>query len=163
MPHGSDWWALIDALDTYLTGHASVVGLGLVYLGPSPQLAPEPVYPSSPVADCPRLHIRAYRQRMTPMPSLRTDMAQQVSLWYYRRQTPGQNHAQLLQQDLDTLSSVFTGEWDPAGLDAATEAFYGAFVEEVVVHDELRHELDDPRLRVSVGEIVLRLDSSSRG
>lgn len=163
MPHDSDWWDLLDALDTFLTAHAGIVTLGLVYLGPSPVLAPEPIYPSSPVADCPRLHIRPSSQRMEPMPVTRTDMHHLVSLWYYRRQTPGQNHPQLLIQDLDTITSSLVGTWTSAGLEAATEAFYGAYIEVVEVHPELRHDFDDPRLRVSVGEIVLRLDTSSRG
>jgi hypothetical protein len=84
---------------------------------------------------------------------------QTVSLWYYRKQTPGQSHQELLMADLKTIHEVILGSYCPSELRSAGCEFIQAT--EVVIHDELTHPMGDPKLRVSAGELVLQITARS--
>lgn len=112
-----------------------------------------PQYPANPVTDCPKLVLRIYKGDIVGRPNLGIDWDYAMSYWLYRRQTPGQNHQQLLLADLQTLENLFLGNFGPMAIRNAGADFIAPV--QSVVHDELNHPLGEPRLRVSVGELVL--------
>lgn len=155
--------ALGDALLTFLS--ANLTSLGLVSCAWAQQMSPEPVYPANSRTDCPLIrlrHLTVDQPQGVPQNASLYDYT--MSLYYYRRQTPGQAHQSLLIADLETIHNLFASVlWQPAGMVAvAGQSFYHVMPRQLVVHNELRHPLaDDPALRVSCGELVLTIRSKS--
>ncbi len=121
----------------------------------------EPVYPSNPLADCPMLTVRMYQDDVGAGRTAGASKADAVySLWVKLRQTPGQDHHQILVGVMETIINTLMGNWRPAQL-AGTYGAYPASPQ--TIHEDLRHEFDDPSLRVSVGEIALRIPAKATG
>lgn len=153
--------AILDKFITYMTTQLS--SLSLVYIGYSPSLAEEPVYPSKPRTDLPRFHVRPMLYEISPgMPSRTSDFVYRAITYYYRRQSAGQNHTALLLQDLETIVNPFIYNWDEASMDVSGQSLMGCIPEEVRVLPTLAHDFHDPELRVSVVEISWRIISQSR-
>lgn len=167
MAHTAKGKAQGDALLAHLNAQASIVALGLVGGARWTQGArQEPAYPTDPRGDCPSLELRMRTEEVSPGNTYgRSHAGATFTLWYKRRQTPGQDHQQLLVQDVEAIINVLLGRWRPAGMVAvAGQSFYGVYPKDPpIVHDELRHEFDDPALRVSVAEIPLVAQSDAIG
>lgn len=124
----------------------------------------EPFYPVNPYTDCPSLTLRLFVQDVGPGHNAGRSKADATfSLWYKRRQTPGENHQQILIADLETIINLLMGRWRPTQMQAvAGQVIFGLYPNQPpVIHDELHHEFDDPALRVSVAEIPLRAVSEA--
>lgn len=155
-----------DAFIAFLNGQAAITTL----LGGANRVAwqdgtqREPFYPVNPYTDCPSLRLRMFVQDVGPGKNAgRSEANAEYSLWYKRLQVPGQAHQALLIADLETILNLIMGRWRPANMQAVPDqAFFGLYPKQPpVIHDELHHEFDDPRLRVSVAEIPLRAVSEA--
>lgn len=153
MPNTSRGLAVGNALVTFATANLS--SLGLVYCDWQKGMAPGPVYPIDPSADCPRLELRAYVEEIDAAVARSTRTLLKFGWWYYRLQTPGQAHQKLLRADLETIVNLFFGNFNPLQLELAGANFTRPA--QTVIHDDLRHAFDDPTLAVSVGEILMEI------
>lgn len=116
----------------------------------------EPQYPADPVTDCPILDLAMSSEPMTPAGAGMTDAVWGGSLWLKLRQTPGQEHHTLIVQGQETVKNAILALTTPrsGALAAVTGiSLAGAFITGSKIHPTLRHDFDDPRLRVSVAEI----------
>lgn len=151
------WRAITGALATYLSSNLS--GLSLVSCAVDKQATQHPRYPANPVTQLPAIFVRAYKSDVEALTNQGARWTQSVSIWYYRKQTPGQAHQDLLMSDLKTIHELILSNYNPTALSAVGAEFVQAV--EVVVHDELEHPFGEPKLRVSVGEIVLQITARS--
>lgn len=117
----------------------------------------QPNYPANPLVDCPALLLRTYKGDLKGRPNAGVSWAYSFSYWYYRKQTVGENHQELLLADLTLIESFFLGNYNPEPIKAAGCDFVMPL--QVVVHDELNHPYGEPRMRVSVGEILFGIQA----
>lgn len=143
-----------------------VAGLSLVSFDWTDQMRAQPAYPCDPRTECPRAFLRMFQQEFTYSTNLGCDetiFRYAVSLWLQLRQTPGQDHQELLVTALDTfVQPLITADYDlsSAGLSVTGLVDLRVPSEDsvrVVVYDELEHPLRDPELRVSTGEVNFTL------
>lgn len=107
-----------------------------------------------PYTDCPRLHLRAYLDNIDAFPNAGMKYELNYSAWLYLKQEPGQQHQRLLVERLEIIKDLLAGDFNPTQVEEAGSDFL--CFKQAVVHDELRHPLvDDPRLRVSPGELPI--------
>lgn len=151
------WKAITEELATYLS--SNLASLSLVSCAVDKGVAPHPRYPANPVAMLPAVFVRAYTSEVEALTNQGAKWQQSVSVWYYRKQTASQNHQQLLMADLKTIHEVLLQDYCPTALGSAGAEFVQAT--EIVVHDEISHPMGEPRLRVSVGEILLKITARS--
>lgn len=149
--------AILQAYVSWLASQPTVAAMALKGVELDASLHPHPRYPANPTEYCDRLVLRAYTDDVTWRPNRGLSDAYRASLWYYRRQTPGQVHQVRLAEGLRIITTAIRACANPTPV--AQAAGDWATVQQVVIHDELRHELDDPRLRVSVGEILLAIQA----
>lgn len=150
--------ALGQAMVTWLNALPAVAAVGTVTLEASG--APHPRYPVDPVADCPLLLLvpNVGQNQLAVTQGRRSTY--QFSLWYYLRQTSGQAHRTLLGEDLRDLEAAYLTDARPTALQNQTLNLQIPY--EVRWHDDMRHPLaDEPRLRVSVGEILIVVNSDA--
>lgn len=120
----------------------------------------EPVYPANPLA-LPRAYLKPFTGQVTPIPARGVDYDYAYSLYFQRRQTPGEHHGALLQAALKILIAPLLGNFCPDPIKQAGADYFAPI--QTVLHDDLRHpRIDDPRLRVSTAEIVLLAKSHDR-
>jgi hypothetical protein len=151
------WLAIAQALATHLA--ASLTSLSLASCNVDRSNMPHPRYPANPVTLLPAIFVRPYKSDMDALTNQGAKWAQTFSIWYYRKQTPGQAHGELLLADLKTIHEVLLSPYNPTAVRNAGSEFMQAV--QIVAHDELSHPLGDPKLRVSVGEIVLSITARS--
>lgn len=136
-------------------GQSKLAGLGLKYLGWAKQMAgSSPVYPPDPRDACPRLELRALTTDFNVLASYGLDFDMALVWWYYRRQTIGENHQELLLQDMAEIEKVFSAGCRPSPMLQAGACLVQPI--QATYREELRHpRVDDPELRVSVGDFIL--------
>ena len=89
------------------------------------------------------------------------------SVFYYRLQVPGQDHQELLIADLKKIVDSINEQTDSYRLDefVATnqteQQLQLIWATNVIMHEELKFEIDCPELRISVGEVVIEIKSQS--
>ena len=124
---------------------------------------PATSYPSNPYTMCPRLQLRMMTQDITPGPpqgGQAQDAVYKFSLFYQRRQTMGEPHQILLIDDLEIICNrLILFKMYPPEIEAV-EGFsnFKSYPASFIVHNDLRHDFDDPNLRISVGEINYALE-----
>lgn len=160
MPNTSRGLAIGDALVAHAT--ANLGALSLVSIDWQKGMNAAPVYPVDPYADCPRLELRFYTEDVNAAVSGATETVLKFSWYLYLRQTPGEDHQELLRTAMEAIINLFFGNFNPTQLELAGSKFVRPA--QTVIRDELRHPLvDDPSLRVSVGEIFLQADTRGQG
>ena len=116
-------------------------------------------YPCNPYTQCPRLLLRYEEMSFIPMVGggVQHQVEYQCSFFYYRRQIPGQSHQEILMNDLETIINCFTAT---PGLQVPTISgaipgfnLWKCFPGKETIHPDLKHEFDDPCLRISVAQI----------
>lgn len=147
----------------YLRDAGIEARLGLVSLGWGLQHALEPLYPSNAYADCPRLDLYLDEQQVGPWMSGLSVTDAAYSLYYKRRHDGQGDYQRRLADDVDAILSLFLGHWQPVELSGHPGVkIYGAYPNAPTrYHDVMRHEFDDPALRVSVAEIPIIIRSRS--
>ena len=122
----------------------------------------DPTYPANPYTMCPRLRLRLRSEQISPGKySGSANVALNCTLWYYRRQVVGEAHQVMLLQDLETIITPLFGVWRPAPMtNTVSGGLYTVRSANSTIHDEMRHEFDDPNLRVSVASIALTIEGS---
>lgn len=150
------WLAIANALVSYLAGHADVVARGFVSVSLDGSMVTHPRYPASPLTECPFVVLRNYVSKEAKGLSSDVKWVHGASLWVYRSKPSSGGQAALM-TDLAVLRGVFSADPRPAPVCAAGAQMISA--PEAVVHDELAHRYDDPRLRVMVGEVVLAIQA----
>lgn len=159
MPLAGAMLEIAQAMVTWLNGKSAVQALGTVVLDLSG--VPHPRYPINPVADCPRLLLALNVAQNQLAISNGRESTYQISLWYYRRQTAGQEHRRLLAEAIQDIEQEFLTDARPTALQNYTLQLQTPY--EIRYHDDMAHPLsDEPRLRVSVAEILLIIQSSAR-
>lgn len=146
------------ALIEWLASQSLITGLGLVQLQLEPSMRPHPIYPVDPVADLPALLLVNHTDQNTRQVGNQVDSIYQASLYYYRRQTPGENHQQKLLAAARAIETLLLRNPRPPFAESIRCDMQTPG--KVEYPDELLHPLtDDPRLRVSVAELVLQIQS----
>ena len=124
------------------------------------------VYPANPRVDLPRIRLRVENCTISAAATQAgtvSDFQFQGSFWLQQRQTPGQNHQRLLMQGLKRISAPFLGRFQPAQiLNIPHLQAWTTVPATTNVYDDLRHEWDDPTLRVSVGQVQVLLTGRVR-
>lgn len=149
-----------QALAAWLATQPQVVALGLVRCELDKSQRAHPRYPTNPVADCPLVLLTN-----DTGDNLRTvgggrRSVYQMSLWYYRRQTPGEANQVKLMEGMCALEQTLLGEANPYPIEVLTSEEQTPV--KVDYPDELVHPLvDEPRLRVSVGKILIQVQSET--
>lgn len=152
-------FAIGEALLEYL--QARLVNFGLETIDWARGVGPHPSYPANPRAACPRLLLRAYTTDITPMVSQGFESGLTFSLFYQRRQTPGQAHQEVLLRESKLIQEALLQRFNPGNTKGAGADFCRPT--QMVIHDEQRHpRIDDPALRVSVSELVVQVSSHDR-
>jgi hypothetical protein len=137
--------------------------LGLVRLGWLRNMSdPVTSYPTNPYRQCPRMLLRYYTAEFMPGPP-RGGTVQGTnytySIIYQRRQTPGEEHQELLVNESELIANFFSeNSWQPYLLQAVPGYDLISAVPQITYHPELRHEFDDPNLRISVCEVVIKVE-----
>lgn len=94
----------------------------------------------------------------------RLDCVYEYALYYFRKQTVGEDHQELILQDINNIFELFSdnaAQWRPAefaliGAGPPEEQQLQSIVPtEVKFYPELRHTIDLPSIRISVAEIRL--------
>lgn len=165
MPTGpSGKWAEVgDNLLLYLSPLDAT--LGLVYRDWFKHTVSDPasVPIPNPYLDCPGLYLRPYTDELGAIPLQSGTQAEDkylYSFWYYKRQTPGAKNPRLLIADLMTIRNRFTQAFLDKNMIPATPGYniIKAYPANVNVHSDIRHKWDDPKLRVSVGELQIEIE-----
>lgn len=152
-------YAIGEALLEYL--RVRLAALELASIDWAAGVHPHPSYPANPRTACPRLLLRAYTNDITPVASQGHDFGLTFSLFYQRRQTPGQAHQEVLLREMLLIEEALLQRFNPGNTKAAGADFCRPT--QMVIHDEQRHpRIDDPALRVSVGELVIQVASHNR-
>lgn len=117
-------------------------------------------YPCNPYIQCPRLwwvtETANFQGRACSGGNV-FDTIITGSLFYWRRQVLGENHHEILINDLDSIATPFTRDkLMPAPISAPS--IPGFFLEKCLpgvntYHSDLHHRFNDPDLVVSVGQI----------
>jgi hypothetical protein len=115
-----------------------------------------PRYPGS-ISECPKLLLRDYKGNNKSRPNGGLTFDWQMSLWYYRAQTPGQEHQELLLADMVLIENLWLGNYNPEPVKAAGCSFVMPI--QTVNHNELEHRSGRADFRVSVAEILLGYQS----
>lgn len=152
------WWA------------PQVSSLSLVTFDWSKQIRNQPSYPCNPRTECPRVQLRLFTHEDTYGDTLGCDgtiFRYTVSLWLQLRQTPGEDHQELLLAALDTLKNPLLAVEYDLGDEISVAGLVDLKVIDsdsvnTVVYDELNHPFGDPALRVSTGEINFPLTGQLR-
>lgn len=85
-----------------------------------------------------------------------------ASIWLQLRQTPGDDHQEIMVAALDTLiTPIIQANYNLEGI-ASWLRVLNALPNQGVVYDELKHPLGDPSMTVSVGEVNITLDGEIR-
>lgn len=144
--------------DALIAWHRPQILLPLVSYDWRKSTVADPVYPAHPRLDCPRIVLRMYTKENEPQPGRGVDFDWALSLFYYRLQIPGEHHQRVLLDELEQIEAPLLGNFVPQPVVMAG-ADYLASVQ-TVIHDEIRNpNIDDPNLRISVGEIVITVNS----
>lgn len=125
-------------------------------------------YPSNPYTMCPRLMLRCDGESLSPGPP-RGGMTQKVvygySLFYQERQNvifgaPRVNHQLSCVSNGRKIISAFTeASFKPAIIESTTGLqSWSVIPVQVEYPDELKHEFDDPNLRISVMSTQLKIE-----
>lgn len=154
----ADQLAISLALVDWLSTQPLVDGLNLVQLQLDPSNRPHPRYPVDPVSDLPALIIQNHTGQNTRTVNNGRDSIYQLSAYIYMLQTPEDHHQQTLQNAMRTVETVLLRNPRPFALETAGAQMMTPG--KVDYPDELPHPLvDDPALRVSVGEILIQITS----
>lgn len=152
-------YAIGEALLEYL--RVRLADMDLATIDWARGVGPHPSYPANPRTACPRLLLRAYTTDITPVASQGHDFGMTFSLFYQRRQTPGQAHQEVLLREMKLVEEALLQRFNPGNTKGAGADFCRPT--QMVIHDEQRHpRIDDPALRVSVGELVVQVASHDR-
>jgi hypothetical protein len=157
--------AIGDSLILYLNNKQSVLDLNLVYLGWHPGVpdSSSSSYPCNPYTMLPRLTLRFQDVLLTGMVGAgsREHLNATCSMFYMRRQNPGESHQELLMADWEAIANPFPEDkLTPYTLSGAIPGFslekcWGGGI---TIHSDLRHEFDDPSLRISVAQIEFKIE-----
>lgn len=153
------WLPISQALVAWLAVQPAVVSLGLKAVEIDPSLEPHPRYPVDPVAYCDRLVLRNYTADNEYETSRGTRMKYSGSLWLYKLQVPGQVHQVELASVVRVLTRTIQAAITPPPLQQAGADY--VLVRQGSFRDQLRHRFDEPRLRVSVAELLLESHSNT--
>lgn len=149
------WLSISQALVTYLSGNADLTSRAYVSVTLDTSMIKHPRYPATPITECPCVILRNYKSEAKREPAGGIQWTHWASLWVYRsRPTSGSPQADIM-TDLRALRGIFEANHNPSAICAAGCEFLE--VTECVVHDELAHPYDEPRLRVMVGEALLKI------
>lgn len=149
-----------QALMTWLASRPAVQELNLVYCGLDPSIAPQPRYPADPVNELPAVHAQNHSADNVRAVNYGLKAVFMLSLWVRARQTPGANAQEALMAITRVLESELLNHPAPFGVmvcgpDQQTPA-------KVSYPDQLSHPIcDEPRLRVSVAEILVQITANS--
>lgn len=152
--------AIVDAAILY--AQANLGDLSLVSCGWAKQMvSTSPVYPHNPRSSCSKLEFRALQTDFLAMASQGIDFDYGLTLTYYKRQARGQDHQRLMLLDLKLIEETFMRGFRPSPMQAAGADLVVPLGSEYI--DELRNpRIDDPELRVSVGQFALGIKASGR-
>lgn len=151
-----------DEILYWLGSRPQIVALSLLQFGwQKNPYSPGQAYPTNPYLQCPRLMLRYEGSSLSPGPpqgGQAHDVTYAYSLFYYRRQTPGQEHQQLVCIDVESIVSCFTLEAFHPSLVESLPGWqsYSLVPVQVSYHDEMKHDFDDQKLRVSIAEISVK-------
>lgn len=160
--------SLGNAIILFLRSVPSIIAMNLVDIDWMYSLQSAGSYPSNPYTMCPRLMLRCDGESLSPGPP-RGGMVQKVvygySLFYQERQnvvfgTPRVNHQLSCVSNGKNIISAFTEEaFHPALIESVTGLQSWSVVPvQVEYPDELKHEFDDPNLRISVMSAQLKIE-----
>jgi len=159
--------AIITTLQNAITNTSlSITGLSTGDVGWARAILTEPMYIVNPNT-LPVIKVRFNNYSASPGPSKRMECEYEFSIFYFRKQTVGQQHQELLIQDLEKIAEVFTNNndsWRPtelASIDTDNQQLLTAFVSSIIMYPELHYDIDDPSIRISTGEIKLNILSYS--
>lgn len=147
------WLAICQGMVSFLSGNSDVATRGFKRIALDWSLVKHPRYPAQPLAECPFVVLRAEGCVQKKLPSAGLVWEQTAGLWIYRSKPLSDEGQADLMMDLQVLSGVINSSRNPTPLCVA-----GAESSDIpgkLVHDEMHHKYDDPRLRVLVGEIAL--------
>lgn len=153
-----------NAILTFLYSRAEITALNLLQFGWFKNLiSPGSAYPTNPYLQCPRLMLRYEGISIQPGPprgGTTAKVTYAYSLFYYKRQNVKEEHQQLFANDVESIVSVFTSEAFHPSLIEMVAGFqnWSLVPVQVSYHDEMKHDFDDPNLRISVAELSLRAE-----
>jgi len=152
-----------DWLIAFLEGRGLRGMLGLKHLGWGRLRSEEPVFPANPYTECPRLDVYLDEEQVAPLPSNQNTTDCAVTMFYKRRHGTERDHQVAMAADVDTILSLFLSNWRPTEFDGheGVKVYACVLNSPARFHPDMRHEFDDPALRVSVAEIPLIIRSRS--
>ena len=126
------------------------------------ETVPDPTtfYPPNPYTMCPCAYLRMYTEDID-MGDLAGGQVFTVtynfSVWYYRRQIPGEKHQRLLSLDLEQIrNAVLVDSMRPI-MSIPYFRLESVIPAQTVMHSFQDHEFLDPNLRISTGEVPFKL------
>lgn len=161
--------AIITHIQNGVAGMA-ITGLSTGDVAWSRAILNEPAYILDPVADLPLIKLRFNNLKTEPGPNARMICEYEYSLFYYKRQTKGGLHQELLLADVDKIFELFSNDpslWrlpllyqvDPGPPGGQQMQFI--YPAKLVFFPELKHTIDLPDIRISCAEITLLISSHS--
>lgn len=157
--------AVGDALITFLSSR--LTSLGLVSFDWADHMRDQPVRPCNPRTECPRGFLTLVQLAHNEAEQIGCSSARfvyQFSIWIQLRQTPGQEHQRLMVQALDLVATALLQENFNLTNELGISELLNVKVEPAdgLPFTELDHPLEDPQLRVSVGESAWTLSGEIR-
>lgn len=158
-----------DALITMIRNKVpdmEIDGLGVDQVDWARALINEPGYIMDPWTELPQVKMQFVGMASQIGESARLDTVYEYSIFYFRKQTKGEAHQELLVADTDKLFEVFSNnpnlyqpvEFALIGIGPPEQVqVQTVYPFEIKFHQELRHTIDYPNIRVSVSEIRVRI------
>ncbi len=155
------WLPAANAFETWIRPLLSPLNLKQPFEIDKQTGPAHPRKPARPIQDCPKL-LGCFYTRATNLEGAKLNRFDiDASLWFYRSQeTPGENYQKKVLEALDFLRTVLdvNGRMPSILSDAGIRLM---FVVQDIVHEELQHDLGEPRLRVNPGELQLKFQAQS--
>lgn len=165
--------AIVSKLRNAVTNSEIVItGLTTGHIDWARAIYTEPVYVMDPTTDLPRIKVR--------FNNVKSDLGTQIglralncmyeySIFYYKKQVVGQEHQQLLLQDIELIAKVFSNDpnaWRPSDFVAVGggdnyQQIQTVMPTAIVQYPELHHNIDYAGIRISTAEIRIAINSWS--
>lgn len=161
----SEILAIGNGIMTWMTPYLS--SLSLVSFDWADQMRDDPVYPCNPRVDCPRAFLKLIQSSPRQGETIGCANALftlQLNLWVQLRQTPGQDHQELLIAAIEKVETAFLQQEFDLTEVVGVNSIYRLVTDTVdtIPFTELEHPLGDPQLRVSTSGTQIILAGAMR-
>lgn len=164
-----------DALESFLIannpalvgGDYAITGLTASNIKWSREVISEPRYILSPSTNLPAIRIRFNDLSIEIQNNMQFLVTYDFSVFYYRQQVPGQDHQELVLADAVKIFDSINNNVDAyrpstfVAVASSEQQLYQVIATGMILHDELRYDLDCPGKRESVIEIKIEIIARS--